>query len=129
MRTTLDLPEKLIDEAMKIGNVLNNQGFLRIFLSKLSKGPARQQCLAPYTCILIFVDGDVYPCGNFDRPVGNLFEGKSLEDIYQSYQPLRKMIWSGSHDRCSSCIYPDIVSRSTLRASVMSFVRKSIKKK
>ena len=117
-----------IDEAMKVGNISNNPEFFRIFLSKLKKGGIRQQCLAPFNCVLIFTNGDIYPCGNFDIAVGNLSEGKSLKDVYQDYKTWRKVIWSGSHDRCRSCTYPDIVTRETLRSSMVSFARRSLKR-
>ncbi len=123
-----DLLKHVIDEAMKVGNLLNNREFLRIFLSKLDNGNTRQQCMAPFDIILIFANGDVYPCGNFDTPVGNLYEGKSLEDIYQDYKTLRTMVWSGSYEGCSSCIYPDIRTRTTLRLNTMSLARKSLKR-
>lgn len=123
------LLKHLINEALKVGNVLNSQAFLKTFLSKLDKGPTRQQCSAPYRCILIFTNGDVYPCGNFHRPPGNLSQGKRLEDIYQDYQVLRKTIWSGSYEPCSSCIYPDIRNRSVLRSAVMLSLKRKLKRR
>lgn len=117
-----------IDEAMKVGNVLNNPEFFRLVLSKLDKGSTRQRCMFPFRSILIFANGDIYPCGNFDTPAGNLSEGKSLKDIYRDYKALRKTVWSGVHDRCSTCIYPDIVTRRTLRSAVWWFARRSLKR-
>ncbi len=117
-----------IDEAMKVGNVLNNPEFFRIFLSKLEKGTTHQRCMFPSRCILVYANGYIYPCGNFDIPVGNLSEGTRLEDIYQDYKTLRKMVWSGLHDRCSSCIYPDITTRRTLLSAVWWFARRNLKR-
>lgn len=125
-----DIPllKHLINEAIKVGNVLTNREFIKIFLFKLKKGSLPQPCMSPFNCILIFSNGDVYPCGNFDIAVGNLSEGKTLKEIYQDYKSWRKKILSGSHERCSRCIYPDIVTRGTLRSSVMSFVQRTLKK-
>ncbi|MFC1914658.1 radical SAM/SPASM domain-containing protein [Chloroflexota bacterium] len=123
-----NLLKHVIGEAMKVGNLLNNREFLRIFLSKLDNGNTQQPCMAPSDIILIFANGDVYPCGNFDTPVGNLSEGKSLEDIYQDYKTLRARVWSGSYEGCSSCIYPDIVTRATLRSRTIRLAQRSLKR-
>lgn len=125
-----DIPllKKLLNEAIKVGNVSNNPEFLRIFLSKLEKGATSQPCMSPFNCILIFTNGDIYPCGNFDIAVGNLSEGKRLKDIYSNYKTWRKKILSGLHERCSRCVYPDIITRGTLRSNISTFIKKGFKK-
>jgi len=126
-----DLPvlEKVITEALGLGNIANNKEFIRIFLSKLEKGCASQKCFAPYNCILIFTNGDVYPCGNFDVAVGNLSDGGSLKKIYEDYKHWREKISSGLHERCARCIYPDIITRRTMRSNVVLFFQRTLKKK
>ncbi len=125
-----DLPllKQLIDQAIEVGNLLNNRSFLKIFLTKMEKGSAPQTCLSPFNCILIFTNGDVYPCGNFDAPVGNLSQGKKLKDIYRDYRNWRKIIISGTHERCSRCIYPDIITPATLRSTFATSARRRLRR-
>lgn len=118
-----------IIKALKTNIVFTNQNFLKLFLAKLEKGPIPQRCLAPYRCILIFTNGDIYPCGNFDQPVGNLSPGKKLKEIYNGYQKIRKEVWSGSHPFCAQCVYPDITTRQTIRAAIIPFLKRSLKEK
>lgn len=120
-----DIPalKKQIKEALKTGVVLNNLEFLRLFLEKVERGPIAHPCLVPQKCILIFVNGDVYPCGNFDFPVGNLSPGKNLKEIYQNYQGVREKIRSGSHQFCQQCVYPDITTPRTIRSSIIPFLK------
>ena len=115
---------KLINEAMKTGTVLNTKRFIDLFFEKLEKGAIRQQCMAPYHCILIYSNGDIYPCGNLDLTVGTLLYDQNLKDLYAKYEAIRKKIWLGLHPFCNRCIYPDIMNRSTLRWGIEMFIRK-----
>jgi len=126
-----DLPllKKIIAEALKIGNIANNKEFIRIFLSKLENGFSPQKCLAAFNCILIFTNGDVYPCGNFDVAVGKFCEGKSLKNIYDEYKMWRRKILQGQHERCASCIYSDITTRGTILSSTVLFLQRNLKRK
>jgi radical SAM protein with 4Fe4S-binding SPASM domain len=123
----IPLLEKQIASALKSGVILNNREFLRTFLAKLKKGPLPQKCLAPFRCLLIFVNGDVYPCGNFDVAVDNFTKEKRLEDIYRNYKNWRKKIWSGTHPFCQQCVYTDIATRETLQSAVIPYIKKSLK--
>jgi len=126
-----DIPllKRILAEAFKTGVIEHNQELFRIFLRKLEKGPFPQKCLAPFRCLLIFTDSDVYPCGSFDVPVGNLSIGKSFKDVYQNYKNVRKETWSGSHKFCDMCVYSDLSTRATLLSSVFPFFQKIIKRK
>jgi len=126
-----DIPllKKQLAQALETGVIVNNKEFLSIFLTKAEKGPFPQKCLAPFYCVLIFTNGDVYPCGNFDEPVGNLSIGKSFKDIYRNYRNMRKEIRSGSHRFCSQCVYSDIATTGTIRSNIAPFLKKSLKKK
>jgi len=126
-----DIPllKQQITQALKTGVIVNNKEFLKIFLAKVEKGPFPQKCLAPFYCVLIFTNSDVYPCGNFDIPVGNLSIGKSFEDIYRNYQAMRKEVSSGSHRFCDQCVYSDIATWGTIRSNIIPFLQKSLKKK
>lgn len=128
-RYNMPLLKQQISQALKTGAILNNREFLRIFLAKIEKGPIPQQCLAPYRCVLIFTNSDVYPCGNFNLPVGNLSKGRSFKDIYRNYQKMRKEVRSGSHQFCSQCVYPDIANRQTIKSSIVPFLKKHISNK
>ena len=119
--------KELLNEAIAVGNISYNKAFVDLFLSKIEKGERRQQCMAPYHCILIFSNGDIYPCGNLDTAVGNLSQGKHLKDLYKKYGDMRKEIWSGLHPFCSKCIYPDILNRKILRSGIGMFVRERAK--
>ncbi|MBU4078512.1 radical SAM protein [Patescibacteria group bacterium] len=125
-----DIPllKKQLDEALKTGVIENNPAFLKIFLKKLEKGPFPQKCLTPSTCVLIFTNSDVYPCGNFDVVAGNLSKGKSFKDIYKNYESMRKEVRSGTHHFCDQCVYSDIVTKGTIRSSVGHFFRKTLEK-
>ncbi|MDO8601461.1 MAG: radical SAM protein [bacterium] len=120
--------EDHLSRALKTGVLFDNREFLRIFLRKLKKGASPQKCLSPYRCILIFTNGDVYPCGNLDVAAGNLSQGKKLKDVYKNYRKLREEIASGCHEFCSQCVYPDITTNRTLLSSA-GFVLKNILKK
>jgi MoaA/NifB/PqqE/SkfB family radical SAM enzyme len=126
-----DIPllKRLLQEAFAVGNVLNNQEFFKTFLSKIENGEASQPCMSPFHCVLIFANGDVYPCGNFDIPVGNLGLGVSFKEVYKNYTDWRQKILSGEHTRCRRCIYPDIITRRTLQSSVAAFMKGSLNKK
>lgn len=112
--------KKSIRAALKEGNVIN-EGFLRFFLDKLERNDTnqRQPCLAPYRIILIFANGDIYPCGNFDRPVGNLSKGKKLKDIYQNYKAIREEVRQGLNDHCNKCTYSDIFNREVIQRKII----------
>lgn len=115
-----------INAAIKIDNIIN-QEFLKFFLYKLEKGSQGQQCMAPFRFILIFANGDIYPCGNFDKPVGNLCKEKKLKHIYQNYAFMRKKVWKGLHDPCNKCTYPDLFTRHRLRRVILLFIRRKLK--
>ncbi|MFH1462583.1 MAG: radical SAM protein [bacterium] len=114
-------------KAFKSGVILNNQEFFKsIFFKKLEKGAFPTRCLAPFRCILIFTNGDVYPCGNLDIAVGNLSLGKKFKDVYRDYAPMRKQISSGQRDFCNRCIYTDIMTDQILLAAVEPFVKQKL---
>ena len=115
-----DVPKlkSLIKEAYAVGNLITNRHFIDIFISKIENGPKSQPCMSPYNCILIFANGDLYPCGNLDDSLGNLNFKTKLDDLYKKSEGLRKKILEGKHERCSRCIYPDIITRGTLRSSL-----------
>jgi MoaA/NifB/PqqE/SkfB family radical SAM enzyme len=117
-----------LKKALATGAVLNNKVFLDIFMKKLEKGPYKHPCYSPSNCILIFVNGDIYPCGNLDETVGNLSEGK-IKDIYGKYVEFRKRLWKGDHPFCNQCVYPDISTPATIRASVVPYFKKQILRK
>ena len=97
-----------IEKAYAVGNVATSREFIEFWMAKANKEETRTRCLAPNVEILIFATGDVYPCGNIQKPVGNLRED-SLENIYQNYRERRKEIRAGSYPPCDECIYPDII--------------------
>ncbi|TET84004.1 MAG: hypothetical protein E3J36_02665, partial [Candidatus Nealsonbacteria bacterium] len=118
--------EDLIRVALKEENISNRE-FLKFFLSKLKKRSPHQRCMAPFRIILIFTNGDIYPCGNFDKPVGNLSKGKSLKEIYRNYKSVRKEVWTGLHGPCNRCTYPDLFTRQRLRSVMIWFLRKKLR--
>lgn len=120
--------KEVLNQALRTGFVLNAKPFIDLFLEKLENGAIRQQCMAPYHCILIYSNGDLYPCGNLDITVGNLSYGRNLNDLYAQYEGIRKQIWSGLHPFCNRCIYPDILNRATLRSGIGMFIRKFLRK-
>jgi len=122
----LDRLHDLLDQALKSGSVLNNRAFLDLVLTKLEKGAVHQQCMAPNHCILIYSNGDIYPCGNLDMAVGNLSRDHNLRDLFAEYDGIRKEIWSGLHPFCNRCIYPDIMNRATLRSGTSMYLRRRL---
>lgn len=123
-----DIPllKRNIEKAFKSGVLLNNREFFeKIFFRKLEKGPFPTKCLAPYRCILIFTNGDVYACGNLDVIAGNLQLGQSLKDIYRDYAPLRNDIASGSRDFCNRCVYTDIATKGTIISSALPYLKRT----
>ncbi|MDO8424728.1 MAG: radical SAM protein [bacterium] len=115
-----------LKKAFASGVILNNQAFFSdIFFRKMEKGPYPTKCLAPYRCILIFINGDVYPCGNLDLIAGNLQPGKKLKDIWRDYSPLRKEIASGKRDFCNRCDYTDIATRRTIVSSALPYLKRT----
>jgi MoaA/NifB/PqqE/SkfB family radical SAM enzyme len=120
----------LIEQAMDVGNVLNTREFFDIYFNKLENGPCRQTCLFPYEGILIFTNSYVYPCGNFDRPVGKLTEKKKIKDIFQSYENIRKEVSrAGNHKRCTDCTYGDIIPRRGLGGNLKFFAQETFRKR
>ena len=115
---------EILNKALKIGNVMNTKAFIDLFLEKLEKGPIRHQCMAPHHCILIYSNGDLYPCGNLDLTVGNLSFGRNLRKLYAEYEDIRMEIGSGLHPFCNRCIYPDIMNRSTLSSGIGMFMKR-----
>ena len=97
-----------IEKAYAVGNVATSREFIEFWLAKANKEETRTRCLAPNVEILVFATGDVYPCGNIQKPVGNLRED-SLEKIYENYRGRRKEIRAGEYPPCDECIYPDII--------------------
>lgn len=118
------LLKRQIEESLKTGVVLNSPASLENFYTREEKGHFAQKCLAPYRCVLIFNNGDVYPCGNFDMPVGNLSLDKKLKDIWKGYKNIRKEVRSGKHDFCNRCTYGDVSTRQTLRANVIPYLKR-----
>lgn len=119
-----DIPklERLLDQAFDVGNLINNRAFIDLFIDKLKHGKKSQPCFACYNNLLIFANGDVYPCGNIDDNIGNLNFKTNLKDLYEKSKPLRDRIRRGEHERCSWCIYPDIITKKTMR----SMLKKSL---
>lgn len=109
---------RVLEEAIATGNLLYNKGFIETFMKKLEFGTQKEKCQVPNRCVLVFSNGDVYPCGNLDMFVGNLTMDKKLSDIFDSYKGLRKDILSGKHQFCNNCIYPDIVNRKTIGTQI-----------
>lgn len=122
-----DIPllKQQIEEAIKTGVVLNSPASMKNFFSRTEKKDSLpQKCLAPYRCILIFNNSDVYPCGGFDMPVGNLAFGKRLKDIWRDYRDLRREVSSGKHAFCADCTYGDVSTRQTIRSSVIPYLKR-----
>lgn len=125
--TQFDIPllKQQVQEVMKTGVALNSPASLKNFFDRKEKGkPSPQKCLAPYRCILIFNNSDVYPCGNFDMPVGNLSLDKKLKDIWRNYQNIRSEVRSGKHDFCNNCTYGDVSTRKTILTSVVPYLKR-----
>jgi len=119
--------EDHLDKALKSGALIDNREFWKIFLKKLKKGPFPQKCYSPSRCILIFANGDIYPCGNLDVAAGTLLPPKKLKDVYQEYRPLRKEINKGKHPFCAQCVYPDISNKKTIRSAVTPYLKQVFK--
>ncbi len=127
-----DIPilKENLEKAFKSGVILNNKAFFdTIFLKKLEKGAFKTECLAPFRCILIFINGDVYPCGNLDVAAGNLMPGKKFKDIYRDYAALRKEISTGKRDFCNKCFYTDIMTKKILVSSIAPYIKQKLWKK
>ncbi len=120
--------EQDLRKAMASGALIDNQAFIETFLRKLKNGPEKQKCLSAHRCILIFVNSDVYPCGNLDVPAGKLSLDKKMKDVWKEYRGLRKEIASGNHKFCHQCVYPDITTRATLRSAAFPYLKQIFKK-
>lgn len=123
-----DLPvlRKQIADSLKTGVVLDNGAYYQDFLKIIEQKPDIQRCMAPYRVIVVFYNGYVYPCGNFDMPVGRLLPGVKFQDIYASYKNLRKKVWQGQHEFCSACVYADRSNRRTILSSIIPFIKRTI---
>lgn len=119
--------KSILEKAMAVGNVLNTREFFDLYLSKFDCRSCPQKCLAPHDCILIFANGDVYPCGNFYKPVGRLTERKRLKDIYRNYKDVRKAVRQGSYKPCYSCTYPDIIPNRGLLSNIKFFAGEALR--
>lgn len=115
-----------LKKALATGAVLNNKEFLKIFMRKIENGPYRHPCFSPSNCILVFVNGDIYPCGNLDEVVGNISSGRKFKDVYKGYEETRKKLWRGDHPFCNQCVYPDISTPATIRSAAGPFIKKRL---
>jgi radical SAM protein with 4Fe4S-binding SPASM domain len=125
----LNVLREQIEGAMKTGLIQKEPAFMKNFFDRTKAGPSPQKCLAPYRCILIFNNGDVYPCGAFDKPVGNLSLDKKFIDIWNNYEGLRKQVWEGKYTFCDKCVYADISNRRTLLSAIAPYLRRRFLKK
>src|SRR3989344_7290204 len=125
-----DIPllKQQVEEVLKTGVVLNSSAAMRNFFTRKQEGGSPQKCLAPYRCILVFNNGDVYPCGAFNKPVGRLTIDKSFKDIWRDYQGTRKQIAAGKYAFCDTCVYGDLSTRNTILTSVMPYLKRSFLK-
>jgi len=112
-----------IEKAYAVGNVATTREFIEFWLAKANNEETGTRCLAPNVEILVFATGDVYPCGNIQKPVGNLRES-SLEKIYENYQQRRKEIRAGAYAPCDDCIYPDIIFARGLWQNTKKLIQK-----
>ena len=111
-----------IDGAYRVGNVVTSRSFLENVHAKMEGKRSVERCLTPYTDILIFTNGDVFPCGNIDKPMGNLSINDSLQSIYDDAQESRKDIFKGRNEYCNrKCVYPDI-KPADLKGNVKLFM-------
>lgn len=109
---------------MKEDNILNSKVFFDDVFPKMIGQYHKEKCLAPYIGLLIFANGDIYPCGNFDIPCGRLTEDAHLNELYEDYKSVRKEICSGKHEFCNeSCTYPDIIP-GDLKSNIKLFLEK-----
>lgn len=123
-----ELKEQIMG-AMETGVVQRDPAFMDNFFRRTKEGPSPQKCLAPYRCILIFNNGDVYPCGAFDKPVGNLSMDREFKDIWKEYEGLRKQVWAGKYKFCDKCVYGDIWNRKTILAAALPYLKRRFSKK
>ncbi len=100
---------EIVKQAVNTGALTNTWEFFEIYFSKFKDKVDPEKRLCPYYYILFFANSDVYPCGNFDKPVGKLTMSKKLKDVYAEYQGMRDEVRCGGHKHCWSCTYPDIV--------------------
>jgi MoaA/NifB/PqqE/SkfB family radical SAM enzyme len=114
-----------IEKAYAVGNIATSREFIEFWMAKANKEETRTKCLAPNVEILVFATGDVYPCGNIQKPVGNLRED-SLENIYQNYRDRRKEIREGEYPPCNECIYPDIIFARGLWQNTERLIKKGL---
>lgn len=117
----------IIDKAMKTGNIVNTREFFEFYLSKFNGYVSHEKRLCPFEYVLIFANSDVYPCGNFDVPVGKLTITKKLKDIYKNYARIRAEVKDGKHKHCWDCTYPDIVPNRCLLANTKFFSHEAAK--
>lgn len=115
----------VIDEAMKVGVITNTKEFFEIYYSKFKEKIDPEKRLCPYYYILFFANGDVYPCGNFDRPIGKLTKTKSFREIYREYKKIRKEVKDGKHKHCWTCTYPDIIPCRSLAGNIAFYAREA----
>ncbi|MCK5343221.1 MAG: radical SAM protein [Candidatus Heimdallarchaeota archaeon] len=120
---TQELTQK-IDEAYEVGNITTNRVLLDLLLDKQCGNHSKQKCLTPFTDILIFADGNVFPCGNIDVSMGILTQDTTLSSLYNSFLKTRLQISNGKHPYCNQkCVYPDISPRD-IKTNVKMFVEK-----
>jgi len=117
----------ILKKAMKTGVLNNTWEFFEIYLSKFGDGVKAEKRLCPYYYILIFSNSDVYPCGNFDQPVGKLTRTRKLKKIYQDYEKIRKEVAGGCHKHCLDCTYPDIIPFRGVFGNVKFYAQEFIK--
>ncbi|MBI4101552.1 MAG: radical SAM protein [Candidatus Nealsonbacteria bacterium] len=118
------LLKEQIQKIKESGVAMNSAAALENFISRTERGSAPQKCLAPYRCILVFNHGQVYPCGAFDKPVGDLVLGKKFKDIWREYRGLRQQVASGKYSFCDKCTYGDLSNRQTLLTSVLPYLKR-----
>jgi len=120
----MDLLKLQIDNAYSVGNVVTSRTLLDLLISKINGNTTPQKCLTPFTDILIFADGNVFPCGNIDVSMGVLTLKKKLKGIYNSFHSTRIDIVKGKHPYCNQkCVYPDISPRD-LKTNLNMFMER-----
>lgn len=118
----------LLKKAIRSGVITNSWEFFEFYLSQFDSGEKPQPRLCPYFYILIFSNGDVYPCGNFDKPVGKLTKTRKLEEIYTNYENVRREVAAGCHRHCWTCTYPDIVPYRGIFRTVEVFLKEFVRR-
>ncbi len=83
--------------------------YLNLVKTKFNPLLAEQKCIAPNIKLMIDGKGNVYPCSAWQSPVGNIFEHKNFQDLWQSYSNLRQVIRSGQHKRCAECTSCELI--------------------